>query len=79
MSLARSVGKSKVVEGGEKSAGDEGELRRMGLSSRKTSGLMSGPMRRPGKGARATWRVPSAMSMLEVRWARVGETAMVPH
>jgi hypothetical protein len=71
MSLERSLMNSHFVEPAENSSGDEGELRRIGLSSRKTNGLISGPIKLAGNGARFAWMAPIAISMLEVQWARV--------
>ena len=64
----------------EKSSGDEGELRRMGLSFPKTSGLISRPMTLAGNGARLGLMTPIAISMPEVQCARVwaGHTTPLP-
>src|SRR6266446_1625793 len=50
MSWVRSRSMSHGVASTEKSSGEEGELRRMGLSSPKTSGLITRPMTLVGKG-----------------------------
>src|ERR1700688_1386964 len=52
MSWVRSRSKSHCEGSAEKSSGEEGELRRIGLSSPKTSGLINKPMRLPGQDAR---------------------------
>ena len=63
--------KSHFVESAENNSGDEGELRRIGLSSRNTNGLISRPIQLAGNGARFAWMIPIAISMPEVQWARV--------
>jgi hypothetical protein len=52
MSWIHSRSKSHCVGSTEKSSGEEGELRRMGLSSPKTSGLITRPMTLAEKDAR---------------------------
>ena len=61
MSWVRSRSKSHWVGLAEKSSGEEGELRRRGLSLPKTSGLISGPMTLAGKGARLALMTPIAI------------------
>src|ERR1700686_5896412 len=61
MSWVRSYSKSHCVGSAEKSSGEEGELRRIGLSSPKTSGLITKPMPLAGKDARLGLRTPVAI------------------
>src|SRR3984893_15972674 len=79
MSWVRSRSKSHCVRSAEKSSGEEGELRRIGLSSLKTSGLRSGPMTLAGKDARLGLMTPIAIRMPEVQCARVWVGVMLPH
>src|ERR1700722_9942908 len=75
----RSRSKSHLVWSAEKSSGDEGELRRMGLSFPKTSGLISRPMTLAGNDARLGLITPIAISKPEVQCARVWATVILPH
>src|ERR1700719_4581894 len=67
MSWVRSRSKSHCLGSAEKSSGEEGELRRMGLSSPKTSGLITSPMTLAGKDARLGLMTPVAICMPEVQ------------
>ena len=79
MSRVRSHSKSHCVWSAGKSSGEEGELRRIGLSSPKTSGLITRPMTVAGKDARFRLMMPIAICMPEVQWARVWARVMLPH
>src|SRR5271169_607857 len=63
----------------ENSSGTEGELRRIGLSSRRTSGLISSPSTLIGKGTPLGLIVPIAISIPELQWASVWATVILPH
>jgi hypothetical protein len=78
-SSARSRSKSHCAGSAAKSSGTEGELRRMGLSSRNTSGLISQPIAFPGNDARLGWMTPVAICNPAVQCARVWATVMLPH
>src|SRR6202035_4663927 len=67
MSWVRSWSKSHCVGCTEKSPGEEGELRRMGLSTPKTSGLITRPMTLAGKDARLGLMTPVAICMPDVQ------------
>src|ERR1700682_2527033 len=67
MSWVRSCSKSHCVGSTEKSSGEEGELRRMGLSSPKTSGLITRAMTLAGKEARLGVMTPVAICMPDVQ------------
>jgi hypothetical protein len=67
MSWVRSRSKSHCAGSAEKSSGQEDEFRRMGLSSPKTSGLITRPMRLAGKDARLGLMTPVAIYMSDVQ------------
>src|ERR1700733_11295263 len=67
MSLVRSHSKSQGVGSAEKSSGEEGELRRSGLSLPKTSGLIIRPTTLAGKDARLGLMTPVAICMPDVQ------------
>src|ERR1700733_11092398 len=79
MRWARSRSKSHCAGCAEKSSGEDGELRRIGLSLPKTSGFMSGPMTLAGKDARLGLMTPVAIRMPDVQCARVWARVMLPH
>src|ERR1700737_3658290 len=67
MSWVRSRSKSHCVGSAEKSSGEEGELRRIGLSSPKSNGLINRPMAVAGKDARLGLMTPVAICMPDVQ------------
>src|ERR1700733_5779052 len=79
MRWARSRSKSHCAGCAEKSSGEDGELRRIGLSLPKTRGFMSGPMTLAGKDARLGLMTPVAIRMPNVQCARVWARVMLRH
>jgi len=51
----------------------------MGLSSPKTTGLISKPMRLAGKGARLALMTPVAICKPDVQCANISTGVMLPH
>src|SRR6202047_4870056 len=67
MSWVRSRSKSHCEGSAEKSSGEEGELRRIGLPPPKTRGLITKPMTLAGKDARLGLMTPVAIWMPDVQ------------
>jgi hypothetical protein len=78
MSWARSRPKSHRAGSAGKSSGEEGEFRRIGLSSPRTRGLISAPRTLAGKDARLGLMTPIAICTPEVQCARVWARDMLP-
>lgn len=78
ISFARSRSKSHCSGCSGKSSGEDGELRRSGLSFPKTIGLMSAPTILAGKGARFGVMSRIAIRKPAVQCASVCATLMVP-